>query len=230
MSRKPEKVYDENQTATIKKSNPFLTKSAIVDIANEYGFDAKLSSDLDNEMPFIECIVNFSKFVENQYSINVVVETGSGIMKVMHLPPFHRLVSTSIPAKSELMLLVTSDKHRISFQNANQPKILFLDGTELSHLWRFSYSRKVFHKITSPSDVVLLEKYQSSFSNYIPITTTYSDIRELLQIEDAKTDALRCRISMQLVSRIYEEWFDPKLYKFRRKSEVIDYFLCNSSA
>lgn len=133
-----EKEYNE-----IAEANPFLSKQAIMDYGNEYGLNLTLNFDVDGKMPFIRCKVNFLKILENQYSINVQIETGNHLRKVMHLPPFHRLGDA--PSKKDLTDRVTEGIHEICFQNAAQPKIIFLDDFDLRHLWEFSNSRKVCH-------------------------------------------------------------------------------------
>ena len=51
----------------------------------------KLDFDDDGKVPLVRCVVNFTKFLENRFSINVEVETKTGKVKVMYLPPFQRL-------------------------------------------------------------------------------------------------------------------------------------------
>ena len=132
-------------------TNPFLQKRAIIEVGLEYGIAAKLEFDDDGKLPFIRCNVKFVKFLENQYSINVEVETENRIVKVMHLPPFHRL--ENLKHKEELMLRLVLGSHKIAFQNANQPKIIYLDEFDLRHLWEFSKSRKVFHLFSNAFEI-----------------------------------------------------------------------------
>lgn len=131
-----EKAYHD-----IINSNPFLHRNFIVDIVTEYGSGSKLEFDDDGKLPFIRCVVKFIKLLENQYSTNVEIETENHFTKVMHLPPLHRLENLTL--KKELMLGISLGPHKIVFQNANQPKILFLDDFDLTNFWEFSNSKKV---------------------------------------------------------------------------------------
>jgi hypothetical protein len=121
--------------------NPHLQKRRLADVVNEYGMSTKLEFDVDGKAPFIRSNAKFTQLLENLYSINVALTTENGISKVMHLPPIHRLVDQSL--KSELTTALSIGTHNITFQNANQPKILRIDCFDLRDLWNHSESKKV---------------------------------------------------------------------------------------
>lgn len=140
----------------------------------------------------------------------------SSVVCVVHLPPFHRLRTTSQRYRtiaSQLTFLADPQKSPVDVEYAEgcaEPLVTRVNEIDCVPLWRFLQTREVIARQleTRTVDVAQLHMYSCLFDDYSPNDTlSDTDVIFAFYASYDTTTTLKDRIYLQLLRDFYNDWF-----------------------